>query len=65
MFGKKAMKTEKMIKHVIPMARGIVILDENLFVLEKELEQQGMRVLKVKSGLKNKEIKGHSLSGRI
>jgi hypothetical protein len=59
------MKTEQLVKHVISMARGIVILDENLFALSKELESQGMRVLKVKSGLKDKEIIEHSLSGRI
>jgi len=56
---------KNLIKHVVSMARGIVILDENLFSLFSELEKQGLRVLKVRPGLEDKEIKEHSLAGRI
>lgn len=54
-----------MIQHVISMARGILILDENLFSLAEELKKKKIRVLKILPGTDDKAIKEHSLSGRI
>ena len=47
------------------MARGILILDENLFSLAEELKKKKIRVLKILPGTDDKAIKEHSLSGRI
>ena len=56
---------KSMIQHVISMARGILILDENLFSLAEELKKKKIRVLKILPGTDDKAIKEHSLSGRI
>jgi hypothetical protein len=54
-----------MVRHVISMAKGILVLDENLFSLSEELKKQKIRVLKVSPGADDNVIKEHSLSGRI
>jgi len=51
-------------QHVKAMARGILVLDENLFSLDRALEKKNIRIIKVRPGTKDKDIE-YSLSGRI
>lgn len=51
--------------NVVSMARGILVLDENLYDLEKSLEKEKIRVLKAPSNVDDNVIKEHSLSARI
>jgi hypothetical protein len=56
---------KSMIRHVISMARGILVLDENLLSLSEELKKKKIRILKILPGTDDEDIKEHSLSGRI
>ena len=51
--------------NVIAMARGILVLDENLYNLKELLEAKKIRVLKAPSNVDDSVIKEHSLSARI
>jgi hypothetical protein len=59
------MTKKSMAQHIISMARGLLVLDENLFSLSEELKKKKIRILKVLPGTEDKQIKEHSLSGRI
>jgi len=52
-------------QHVKAMARGILVLDENLFSLSQALERKNIRIIKVESGMKDEFIQKHTLPGRI
>ena len=56
---------KRMAQNVIAMARGILVLDENLYSLKKALEEKKIRVLKAPSNVDDAVIKEHSLSARI
>jgi hypothetical protein len=56
---------KSMVQHVISMARGILVVDENLDKIHRELEKHNIRVLRIKPGTDDDYIKEHSLPGRI
>lgn len=58
-------KMNQMARNVIAMARGILVLDENLYNLKESLEMKKIRVLKAPSNVDDDIIKEHSLSARI
>jgi hypothetical protein len=57
------MNDEILIKQA--MARGFLVLDENLENLEQELIKRNIKIVKVKKGLKDPFIKENILPGRI
>lgn len=52
-------------QHIVSMARGILVLDENLFSLSRALEEKNIRIIKVETGMKDDFIQKHTLPGRI
>jgi hypothetical protein len=62
---KKGESMKSLAQHVISMARGILVLDENLLSLKQALEEYNIRIIPVISGKSDQYIKEHSLPGRI
>jgi hypothetical protein len=58
-------KVERMVRNVIAMARGVLVLDENVYNLKEALEKEKIRVLKAPSNVDDAVIKEHSLAARI
>jgi len=60
--------SQKMVSNVLEkfsMARGIVVLDENVEAIADSLRNRNLRVLKVMPGMSDDLIKQTVLSGRI
>ena len=54
-----------MVRKVVAMARGIVVLDENVSGMEPELNNRNIRVIPIPKGTDDEVIKKHYLPGRI
>lgn len=54
-----------MARKVLAMARGIVVLDENVSGMESELHKRNIKVIPIPKGTDDEIIKRHYLPGRI
>jgi hypothetical protein len=54
-----------MARKVVAMARGIVVLDENVSGMESELNNRNIKVIPIPKGTDDEIIKKHYLPGRI
>ena len=64
----RRLSKQQIMFHVIEkfsMARGIVVLDENVESAAQALKDKNLRVIKVMSGMSDERIKQTVLSGRI
>lgn len=52
-------------KIVQSMARGLIVLDENLENLKENLEERNIRIITIPKGTKDSEIKKNYLSRRL
>jgi hypothetical protein len=52
-------------KKIVAMARGIVVLDENVSGMESELRARNIKVISIPKGTDDEVIKRHYLPGRI
>jgi len=53
------------VRKVVAMARGIVVLDENVSGMEAELNNRNIRVIPIPKGTDDEIIKKYYLPGRI